>query len=202
MTGLDRAQFLARGFKGGLALVAGGSVLAAAAPALAGATEPAAPPEEDLAFVRLAASAELLAEAFYTRAIDGKKFEKQQRCYLVAARANEREHYTALANVLGTGAPVADDFQFTFPANPFRTASSTAQLGVALETAFVGAYLGTVSAIQTVEYRTVAAQIVASEAMHLSVLSQIWNGAAIGPAFPPGLSIEQATDVLAPYLGE
>jgi hypothetical protein len=38
--------------------------------------------------------------------------------------------------------------------------------------------------------------------MHLSVLSQIWNGAAIGPAFPPGLSIEQATDVLAPYLGE
>jgi hypothetical protein len=203
MTDLSRAQFVARGLKGGVALVAGGAVLAAAAPALGGEdAEPGGPPEEDLAIVRLAASAELLAEAFYTRAIDRRKLVKERRSYLVAARRNEREHYTALAAVLGAASPLADDFQFAFAAGTFETVPATAKVGVTLETALVGAYVGAVAALQTADYRNLASQIAASEAMHLSVLSEIWNGAAIGPAFPAGLSVEQATDALAPFLGE
>ena len=199
MTEFSRAQLLAGGLRGGVTLVAGGTVLAAAAPALGG---PVEPPEEDLATVRLAASAELLAEAFYNRALNANAFEQEERSYLVAARANEREHYESLAGVLGDGAPLANDFQFTFPANAFKSRAAIAKTGVNLETAFVGAYLGAVASLQTAEYRAVAGQIGASEAMHLSALTELRGGSPVGPAFPAALNIEQATDALAPYLGE
>ena len=202
MRGLSRAELLARGVKGGVVLVAGGTVLATASPVFAGTDQGSGPPEEDLAIVRLAASAELLAQAFYTKAIASHKIAKPDRGYFTAAFANERDHYAALANVLGNGAPIADDFQFVFGSNSFSSEAAIAKLGVALETAFVGAYLGAVSALQTADLRAVAAQIAASEAMHLSVLSDIHNGSPVGRAFPAALAVEQASDALDPYLGE
>ncbi len=203
MSDLSRAQFLARGVKGGAALVAGGALLGLAGPALAGAEPaPAAPSEEDLAIVRLAASAELLAEAFYNGCLNAKQFAKEARTYLVEARRNEHEHYAALAQVLGAGAPLADDYQFTFPAGAFKSSASAAKLGVSLETTFVGTYLGAVAALQDAALRDTAAQIAASEAMHLSFFSDIVRGTPIGPAFPPGFDVEQATAALDPYFGE
>jgi len=198
---LSRAQFLARGVGGGVALMAGGTLLATAAPALAGTSDGTGPPEEDLAVVRLAASAELLAEEFYTRAIASRKIAKEDRGYLAAALANERDHYAALAKVLGDAAPIADDFQFVFPAGAFGSEAAIAKLGVALETAFVGAYVGAVTGLQTLELQGVAAQIAASEAMHLSVLSDIHSHSPVGPAFPVALTVEQASDALTPFLG-
>ena len=199
IAGLSRAQFLARAQPGSLALVAGGSVLALAA---GPATAQTAPGEEDLAHLRLAAAAELLAEAFYTRAIIARTFVGAERAYLGQARKTEREHYAALAALLGDGAPRAADFQFRFPENAFATRASAARIGVALETAFVGAYLGAVGALQSSELRFVAAQIAASEASHLSVMSGISTGNPIGPAFPSGLDLEQASSVLDRFLGE
>ncbi len=201
-TGLSRAQLLAGGVKGGFALVAGGSLLAFAEPARAGAEQPAAPPEEDLALIRLAASAELLAREFYTRAIASGHFDHEERGYLGAARGNETAHYNALKDVLGATAPVADDFQFTLPGKSFGSKAACVQLGISLETAFVGAYLGAVNALQTATLRTVAGQIAASEAMHLSVFSDLANGHPVGAPFPAALDIEQATDALAAYLGD
>ena len=56
-SGTTRAQFLRRGATGGLALVAGGGLLASAAgPALAAGSDPS-----DVDIARLAATAELLA---------------------------------------------------------------------------------------------------------------------------------------------
>lgn len=202
MNGLSRAQFLARGFKGGVALVAGGTFLAAAAPALAGEEPTVGPPEGDAAILRLATSAELLAQDFYRRAIEGKKFEREDRRYLSAALGNERAHYDALAKAIGTGAPVADDFVFTYPKGAFKSAASIASLGVSLETAFVGAYVGAVGTLETPELRVVAAQIGASEATHLSVFSELSGGQPVGPAFPAALTVEQASAALDPYLGE
>lgn len=202
MTDLSRAQFLARGLKGGVALVAGGVLLAGAAPAFAGEEPTAPPPEGDLAIARLAASAELLAQDFYTRAINAKKLAKEDRPYLSAALANERQHYDALAKVIGTGAPVAGDFEFTYATGAFKSVESITKLGVALETAFVGAYVGAAGAIETPELRVVAAQIGASEATHLSVLSQIRGDQPVGPAFPQALTVEQASTALDPFLGE
>jgi hypothetical protein len=198
----SRAQFVQRGLKGGLALFAGGALLATAVPALAG-EEPAAElPEGDLAILRLAASAELLAQDFYTRAIAAKKLDREGQAYLASARANERAHYDALAKAIGTGPPVADDFRFTYPGTAFKSAKSIVKLGVSLETAFVGAYVGAAGALETAELRVVAAQIGASEATHLSVLSELNGGDPVGPPFPTALNVEQASAALDPFLGE
>ena len=53
---------------------------------------------------------------------------------------NEQAHYKALAGVLGTGAP--KNLRFTYPAGTWPAPKSVADTGIALETAFVGAYLG------------------------------------------------------------
>jgi hypothetical protein len=199
---LSRAQFLTRGLKGGVALVAGGTLLAAGGPAVAG-TEPSGGLSEgDLAILRLAASAELFAQDFYTRAIGARKLARDGQAYLSAARSNERTHHQALAKVLGAGSPVADDFQFVYASGAFKSAASIAKLGISLETAFVGAYAGAAGALEAAALRTVAAQIGACEAMHLSTLSGISGRDPIGSAFPAALDVEQASAALDPYLGE
>ena len=64
-----RAAFLSRGAKGGIALVAGGSVLAATTGNAFGART------ADTDIAKLAATAELLAIDFYTKAIGSKKLK-------------------------------------------------------------------------------------------------------------------------------
>ena len=63
MIGTTRAQFLARGTRGGLALVAGGAVLSLAEGTAFGAVT------ADTEIAKLAATAELLAIDFYGHAI-------------------------------------------------------------------------------------------------------------------------------------
>ena len=66
MEGTTRAQFLARGARGGLALVAAGSLFGLAEGTALGSSS------ADADIAKLAATAELLAIDFYTRAIDSK----------------------------------------------------------------------------------------------------------------------------------
>ena len=73
MDGTTRAQFLARGAKGGLALVAAGSLLGLAEGTAFG----AASADADIA--KLAATAELLAIDFYSRAVDLVRREQRRR---------------------------------------------------------------------------------------------------------------------------
>jgi len=193
MTDVNRAQFLTRGAAGGLALVAGGSVLGLAAGQATAATAAG-----DVAIAKLAATAELLAVDFYSRAIASRKFVGDEREYLVDARRNERDHYRALAKVLGSGAPKG--LGFKYPAGAFASRKSIAKLGVALETAFVGAYLGAVTALKSNELKGVAAQIGASEAQHLSVFSEISLDDPVGISFPKALTAAQATKAVTPFL--
>ena len=138
--GTTRAAFLSRGAKGGLALVAGGSVLAATT----GTTFGAATTDTDIA--KLAATAELLAIDFYTRALGSKRFTGAEEAYMAAALQNEKDHYKALAGVLKSAAPKG--LHFAYPAGTFASGTSIGKLGQALETAFVGAYLGAVTALK------------------------------------------------------
>src|SRR5579871_6086052 len=102
MSGTTRAQFLNRGAKGGLALMAGGLILGAAdGPALAALT--GATSDTDIA--KLAATAELLAIDFYGKAIASKQLKGDELSYLVGAKANEVAHYDALKGVLGKATP-------------------------------------------------------------------------------------------------
>ena len=129
-----RAAFLSRGARGGIALVAGGSVLAATAGSAFGAGT------ADTDIAKLAATAELLAIDFYSKAIGSKKFTGAEAAYMAAALQNEKDHYKALAGVLRSAAPKG--ITFAYPAGTFASAKSIGKLGQALETAFVGAYLG------------------------------------------------------------
>ena len=195
MTDTTRAQFLSRGAKGGLALVAGGALLGIAeGPAFGAASG-------DVAIAKLAATAELLAMDFYRKAIASRKLTNPaEAAYLASALSNEQAHYAALKGVLGMATPKGVKFQF--PANAFMSRRSIGELGMALETAFVGAYMGAVTALKSNELKGVAAQIGANESRHLSVLTNIAAGGVLvpAPALPKVLTAKQATVAVTPFL--
>jgi hypothetical protein len=188
-----RAQFLSRGAKGGLALVAGGSMLGLAQGTALGATS------TDADIAKLAATAELLAIDFYTRAIASKQLKGDELGYLASAMENERAHYAALKGVLRSQTPAG--LTFRYPAGAFASRHAIGGLGQALETAFVGAYMGAVTALKSNELKGVAAEIGACESRHLSVLSNIAAGQiAPAPDLPKVLSAAQATKAVSPFL--
>jgi hypothetical protein len=196
MTQATRAQFLSRGTKGGIALVAGSSLLAVtsgdAFAAMGAATD-------DVAIAKLAATAELLAMDFYTRALKSKQITKSDELgYMSSALANEKAHYAALKGVLKGATPAG--VKFKYPAAAFASRKSIGQLGMALETAFVGAYMGAVTALKSNALKGVAAEIGACESRHLSVLSNIGaNQIVPAPDLPKVLTAAQATAALKPF---
>lgn len=193
MDGTTRAQFLARGAKGGLALVAAGSIFGLAEGTAFG----AASADADIA--KLAATAELLAIDFYGHAIASKQLKGDELAYLAGARENEQAHYAALKGVLKSATP--KDLKFKYPSGAFGSRKSIGMLGEALETAFVGAYMGAVSALQSNELKGVAAEIGACESRHLSVLTNIAAGVIVpAPNLPKVLTAAQATAAVSPFL--
>jgi rubrerythrin len=198
---LDRAGFLALGVRGGAAVAVGAAcagVLVDKAPAAT-----AALADLDVALARLAVGAEVLAVGFYTEAIAAKRFGDETTKFLKRALLNEQEHLTAMSEVV-TGAgqtpSTADDFEIAFPDGTFGSRGSIAKVGVALETAFVGAYLGAVDAFVPADLKTVAARIAACEAQHLSVFTDLADNRPVGISFPAPIEYETASDVLDAYL--
>jgi rubrerythrin len=195
---LSRSQLLARGAKGGAALILAGSVAGSFARSASAATIP----DADLAYARLLVGAELLALDFYTQAMAAKQFGADVTKALKRAFFNEQEHYAAVSGIL-TGAaqtPAApSDFDFVYPAKTFDSKGSIVKLAVELETTFLGAYLGAVDAVQTDALKLPIARIAASEAQHLGVFTQLAGGDPIGVSFPNALSIDEVSDALDRY---
>lgn len=190
----SRATFLGRGARGGIALVAGGSLLAATTGSAFGASTAG-----DTDIAKLAATAELLAIDFYTQALKSGKFSGAEQAYMAAALQNEKDHYKALAGVIGKDAPKG--LSFTYPAGTFASAKKIGMLGQALETAFVGAYLGAVTALKSNDLKGVAAQIGNNESRHLAILSNIAAGTIVsGPSFPKALNAAAATKAVTPFI--
>ena len=175
-----RAAFLRNTGMGAVGLVAGGSVLAMAQGVAFGQSS------GDVEIAKVAATAELLAIDVYTRAINSGIFKGATRRYLINARKNERDHYGALADVLGAQAPKG--LRFKYKATQFKSASSIVDLGVTLETAFVRAYMTAAKALTVPELRLVAAQIGASEASHLGFLLNAQGQGKTLASFPKTLS--------------
>jgi hypothetical protein len=204
---LSRARFLRRGATAGLVLVVGGTALAAAAcgdddgTAASTAATAASGPLDDAAIAKLAATAELLAIDFYSRGIDSGFFRADTLAYMRAARRNEQDHYAALADVLGSEAPA--DLAFVYPDDTFASADTIATTGSALETAFVGAYMGAIPALSDDGLKKVAAQIGANEAQHLTVLRTLGAGGDLvpNPSLPDVLTADEAMQAVAPFLG-
>jgi ferritin-like protein len=194
MSVTTRAQFLRRAGGTGLALVAGGSVLGIAQGSAVAATA-----SGDVAIAKLAATAELLAIDFYTKAIASKHLKGDELSYLAGALGNEQAHYAALKGVLGSATPKG--LTFKYPSGSFASRQRIGALGQALETAFVGAYMGAVTALQSNALKGVAAEIGACESRHLSVLTNIASNAIIpAPNLPEVLTAAQATKAVSPFI--
>lgn len=197
-TSISRRQLVQAGLGTGLA-----ALLVAPGPASAAAVEDEPADTPDLGLARLGASAEILAIAYYERAIASKRFEDRETRQLRLALANEREHYRALAAAFtGTDQrpPTRDDFGIDLPAEAFRSRASIVALGARIEKAVVGVHLGTVGEYVDADRRLTAARIAASDARHLSLLSTWAANRPIGLALPNSLDPETAADVLSRYL--
>jgi ferritin-like protein len=193
MTDTTRAQFLTRAGKGGLALVAGGSILGfAEGTAFARGTS-------DASIAKVAATAELLAIDFYTRAIASNQLKGDELAYLAGAKTNEIAHYDALKGILKSATP--SGLTFKYPAGSFASAKSIGNLGHALETAFVGAYISAVTAFSSNELKAVAAEIAACESRHLSVLTNIGAGVIVpAPNLPETVTLAAATKAVTGFV--
>jgi hypothetical protein len=189
---MTRGQLFSRGAKGGAALLVAGTSLVefvegAAADPLSTA---------DLAYARLLVGAELLASDFYQQAVAASNSSASVMKYLKKAYANEQEHYQSVAGIVsgaGLTPAISADIDFTYPRSSFATQASILKLAQQLETIMLGTYLGAVGGMQSSSLKQGIAQIAASEAQHLSYMWTQNGGQAFSVAFPPALTIDQAS---------
>src|SRR4051812_19127803 len=130
-----RNQFLLRaGVAGGAFLVPG---------AFAGLADAAAP-DGDVAYLRLLVGAELLAADFQAQAIASGKLGRASGAVLRKMAADEKAHYTALAQLVaraGQTAATADDIDFSYPKGALASERSILELAARIESVSLGAYL-------------------------------------------------------------
>jgi rubrerythrin len=188
--------------RSGAALAVGGSVAALAAGRAGATVGPLS--DGDLAWARIAVAAELLAIEFYTELAKANLVaKKEEQAALTRALSNEQAHYPVASQILtGAGQTAAQpgDFDYTFPADAFKSLGAAAKLGETLETAFLGIYLGGVDGLADPDLKTVFARIAASEAQHLTIFDGLTRGKPIGSPFPAPLSADDASAALDPYL--
>lgn len=136
---------------------------------------------------------------FYARAACVPGLSAAEAGYLRALQDHEGIHYAALVAARGDDVPTG--LRFSYPAGTFESPARAARTGAALETTFLGAYLGAVEELADPGLRDLAARIAASEAQHLSGLDALlaW-GPAPAPSLPSVLTVREAAAALAPFL--
>jgi hypothetical protein len=193
--GLTRGDLLRRGTRSGAVLLVAGPALGfVPAKAFAG-----GPSDNDLAYARLLVAAELLAIDFYGRSLRSGRFGSRATGALRRSLADERKHHRAVAQILlaaGETPATPGDIDFIYPRRAFESRTSSAALGVRLESLVLSAYLGAVAGFEADDLKTAAARIAASEAQHLSVFAGEAGGQRIGAAFPRPWTIDRASNAL------
>jgi rubrerythrin len=196
--GINRGQFLRNAAKGGIVLATGSGVLAG----VTGTAFAAGPTASDIETLKAAYTAESLAVVVYSgilknfHAFSHPKLENKD--YFEAALKNEKDHKAFLAQTLGTNTPTG--LRFKIPASVTRTGQSLLNTGVALETAFVEAYLGAAETFSSQELRTIAAKVAANEASHFSFFDAAAGGHGVLPSLPKGDTIPNTVKKLKPFL--
>jgi len=195
---ITRAQLLSRSAKGGAALLVAGSALSQFVEAAA--ADPL--PGSDLAYARLLVGAELLASDFYTQAIAAANTKPTVMKYLKRAYANEQEHYQSVAGIIsgaGQTPAVSGDIDFSYPKGTFDSQKSILMFAQQLEGTILGTYVGAIGGMQTNSLKTGLAQIAACEAQHSAYFNTVLGGRTFSLAFPPALTIDQASNALDAY---
>ncbi len=196
--GISRGQFLRNAGKGGIVLATSGGVLAAvSSSAFASSATPS-----DITTLQAAYTAESLAVVVYSAIL--KNFHAfrhpklENKDYFEAALKNEEDHKAFLARALGSSTPTG--LTFKIPASVTRTGQSLLNTGVALETAFVEAYLGASETFSSQELRTVAAKVAANEATHFSFFDAEAGGHGVLASLPSSDTIPNTVAKLKPFL--
>jgi len=196
--GISRGQFLRNAGKGGIVLATSGGLLATVTSS-AFASETTA---TDITTLQAAYTAESLAVVVYSAILaDFHKFKHpklENKDYFEAALKNEKDHKAFLAKALGSSTPTG--LKFTIPASVVKTGQSLLNTGVALETAFVEAYLGASETFSSQELRTIAAKVAANEASHFSFFDAAAGGHGTLPSLPASDTIPNTVKKLKPFL--
>jgi rubrerythrin len=205
--GVNRGQFLRNAGKGGIVLVTSGGVLAAAE----GVAFASGPTKSDITTLQAAYTAESLAVIVYSAILENfhafSHPRLQNKDYFVAALKNEKDHKAFLASALGSKTPTG--LTFKIPASATKTGQSLLNTGVALETAFVEAYLGAVETFSSTDLKVVAAKVAANEATHFSFFDAAagrgpkanLGGHGVLPSLPSTATIPATVKKLKPFLG-
>lgn len=197
---VTRGKFLRNTAKGGIVLATSGGVLAS----VTGVALAASPTSSDISTMQAAYTAESLAVYVYSAILANfTKFSHpklQNKDYFQAALADEQAHKAFLGKALASKTPKLTNASFQIPASVLKTGQSLLNTGVALETAFVEAYLGASSTFSSADLRLVAAKVAANEATHYSFFDAAAGGHGVLPALPSTATIPATVDKLKPFL--
>ena len=198
---LSRGQFLRNTAKGGLVLATSGGVLASVTGVASAASMTSS---SDIATMQAAYTAESLAVYVYGAILANfTKFSHpklQNKDYFRHALSDERAHKALLAKALGSKTPKLTNASFTIPASVLKSGESLLRTGVALETAFVEAYLGASNTFSSADLRLLASKIAANEATHFSFFDAAAGGHGVLPAVPSTATIPATVAKLKPFL--
>jgi rubrerythrin len=160
------------------------------------------PTTSDVETLQAAYTAESLAVIVYSAIIKNfhafKHPKLENKDYFEAALKNEKDHKAFLAKALGAKTPTG--LKFMIPASVTKTGKSLLATGVALETAFVEAYLGASETFSSQELRTIAAKVAANEATHFSFFDAEAGGHGVLPSLPNSDTIPNTVKKLKPFL--
>ena len=195
MDQVSRRALLARagiGTGAGVVALLGG----AAAPALA------APGEGDLANARLICSSKRLMINWYTRWLNtGKAIGLSTTRELVLdIRQHELVHYGLLTPLLGTTAPVDDDFTFTLPAGALRNPVAAAKFALDLENLVLGIAIGAAATTQDSGVAESIARIAGSDGQHMGALSALTGASPVPTDLPASFGVVDASTQLSKFL--
>jgi rubrerythrin len=197
-TGISRGAFLRNAAKGGLVLATTGGVLASLDGVALATTG------GDISTLQAAYTAESLAVYVYSAILANfSSFSHpklQNKDYFQAALADEKAHKAFLAKALGSHTPKLTNASFKIPASVLKSGQSLLNTGVALETAFVEAYLGASNTLSSADLRLVAAKVAANEATHFGFFDAAAGGHGVLPAVPSTATIPATVAKLKPFL--
>ncbi len=189
LNGDTRAQFLRRAGLAGGALVGGGAVLGALAPAAAAFTTGDRPPASfgagDIGILNFALTLEYLEAGFYNEAtayqrrtgfMRGNR-NAQLRTFLRTVTDDENKHVAELKKALGSQAIAKPSFNYRGDTKKIGTFLTSA---FAFENEGVHAYSGQAFNISNPQILAAALSIVTVEARHASVIGLISHGTEYG----------------------
>jgi hypothetical protein len=188
VSGDTRSGFLKKAGIGAGAMIGGGTLLSALAPAALAAPQHGRPPQSfgrgDVGILNYALTLEYLEAAFYNGATAANlALSAQASAFLKVVTKDENAHVAFLKKALGSKAVREPKFDFMGTNKDAAKFMATAQV---LENTGVHAYSGQALNIKTPAYVKAAVSILTIEARHASVIGllNVPSGDAIAPDGP------------------